>query len=263
MNRLAGKVALITGAASGIGASCAERFADEGARVGGIDVCQPDSAAWKRVADAGPDTSFHIADVRDEAALSAAVAQCQEQFGRIDSLVNCAGVAGGGPVHLLAPEEWDRVLDINLKGTYLACKQVLPQMLEQRAGSLINIASVEGIEGIEGGSAYNASKGGVITLTRNLAIDYGRRGIRANAICPGFIRTPLSESIFSDGMALTLDRIVEATQLGRLGEPDEIASAALFLASDESSYVTGQSLVVDGGYTAGHRVGISRLLGLE
>jgi NAD(P)-dependent dehydrogenase (short-subunit alcohol dehydrogenase family) len=136
-------------------------------------------------------------------------------------------------------------------------------MLEQGSGSVINIASVEGIEGIEGGSAYNASKGGVILLTRNIAIDYGRKGVRANAICPGFIKTPLAQVIFSEALAEPLARIIDATQLGRMGEPDEIAAAALFLASDDSSYMTGQSLVVDGGYTSGHRVGISRLLGLE
>jgi NAD(P)-dependent dehydrogenase (short-subunit alcohol dehydrogenase family) len=178
-------------------------------------------------------------------------------------VVNSAGTGGGGPVHLLAGEEWDRVLDINLKGTFIVCKYVLAQMLEQGSGSVINIASVEGIEGIEGGSAYNASKGGVILLTRNIAIDYGRKGVRANAICPGFIKTPLAQVIFSEALAEPLARIIDATQLGRMGEPDEIAAAALFLASDDSSYMTGQSLVVDGGYTSGHRVGISRLLGLE
>jgi NAD(P)-dependent dehydrogenase (short-subunit alcohol dehydrogenase family) len=136
-------------------------------------------------------------------------------------------------------------------------------MLEQASGNVINIASVEGIEGFEGGSAYNASKGGVILLTRNLAIDYGRKGIRVNAICPGFIKTPLADAIFSEALQEPLQRVVEATQLGRMGEPEEIAGGALFLASDDASYVTGQTLVIDGGYTSGRRVGISRMLGLE
>jgi NAD(P)-dependent dehydrogenase (short-subunit alcohol dehydrogenase family) len=263
MGRLDDRVALITGAASGIGAACALRFAREGASIAGLDVAQPEPTAWKEVADAAPGESFHIADVRDEAAVEAVVAEIAERFGHIDVLVNSAGTGGGGPVHVLATEEWDRVVDINLKGTFFACKYVAAQMLAQASGSIINIASVEGIEGFEGGSAYNASKGGVILLTRNLAIDYGRKGIRANAICPGFIKTPLADQIFTGALVEPLERVVEATQLGRMGAPEEIANAALFLASDESSYVTGHSLVVDGGYTCGHRVGVSRMLGLE
>jgi NAD(P)-dependent dehydrogenase (short-subunit alcohol dehydrogenase family) len=263
MGRLDDRVALITGAASGIGAACALRFAEEGARIAGLDIAQPDPASWKRVSAAAPAESFHIADVRDEGAIARAVEEVALRFGRIDILLNCAGTAGGGPVHVIPTDEWDRVLDVNLKGTFFACKLVLPRMLEQRSGSIINVASVEGIEGFEGGSAYNASKGGVMLLTRNLAMDYGRRGIRANVICPGFIKTPLSASVFTGALVETLDRVVAATQLGRMGEPEEIAAAALFLASDDASYVTGQSLVVDGGYTCGHRVGISRMLGLE
>jgi len=263
MGRLDDRVALITGAASGIGAACALRFAEEGARIAGLDIAQPDPGAWQRVRAAAPAESFHIADVRDEGTVARAVEEVALRFGHIDVLLNCAGTAGGGPVHLIPTEEWDRVVDVNLKGTFLACKYVLPRMLEQQSGSVINVASVEGIEGFEGGSAYNASKGGVMLLTRNLAMDYGRRGIRVNVICPGFIKTPLSTSVFAGPLVETLDRVVAATQLGRMGEPEEIASAALFLASDDASYVTGQSLVVDGGYTCGHRVGISRMLGLE
>jgi NAD(P)-dependent dehydrogenase (short-subunit alcohol dehydrogenase family) len=263
MGRLDDRIALITGAASGIGAACALRFAREGAGVAGLDVAQPDPAAWKQVSAAASAESFHIADVRDEAAIAAAVGEIAERFGRIDVLVNCAGTAGGGPVHMLSSDEWDRVVDINLKGTFFACKHVLARMLERESGNVINIASVEGIEGFEGGSAYNASKGGVMLLTRNLAMDYGRKGIRVNVICPGFIKTPLANSVFTGALAEPLARVVEATQLGRMGEAEEIASAALFLASDDASYVTGQSLVVDGGYTCGHRVGISRMLGLE
>ncbi len=202
-------------------------------------------------------------DVRDEDSLAAAVAEIAERFGRIDVLVNAAGVAGGGAVHQLDTAEWDRVLDINLKGTFLACKHVLPHMLEGRSGSIVNIASVEGLEGFEGGSAYNASKGGVVLLTRNLSIDYGRRGIRANCICPGLIQTHMTAGIFTEDMKEQRDRFIDAHQLGRVGRPEEIAAAALFLASDDASFVTGHPLVVDGGYTAGHRVGIAKLLGLD
>jgi len=263
MTRLTDRVALITGASSGIGAACAQRFAAEGARVVGLDVAEPDPSFWKPIDAASSGTSFYRADVRDESAVAAAVASTVAELGRIDVLVNSAGTGGGGPVHLVQTDEWDRVLDINLKGTFFACKYVLAQMLEQRSGSVINIASVEGIEGFEGGSAYNASKGAVVLLTRNIAIDYGRRGIRANALCPGFIKTPLADAIFGEALAEPLERIIDATQLGRMGEPEEIAAAALFLASDDASYMTGQTLVVDGGYTSGHRAGISRLLGLE
>jgi len=263
MGRLEERVAFITGAASGIGAACAQRMAEEGASIAGFDLAQPDPAVWKQIAADAPAANLQIGDVRDETAVADAVAEAIERFGRIDVLVNCAGTAGGGPVHMLDGDEWDRVIDINLKGTFLCSKHVIPQMLKQGSGNVINIASVEGIEGFEGGSAYNASKGGVVLLTRNQAIDYGRRGIRVNAVCPGFIQTPLLESTFVEGLKDILERVVEATQLGRLGQPEEIANAVLFLASDEASYVTGQTLVVDGGYTSGHRVGVGRMLGLE
>src|SRR3954469_18948054 len=136
-------------------------------------------------------------------------------------------------------------------------------MVAQGSGSIINLASVEGLEGTEGGSAYNASKGGVVLLTRNLAIDYGRRGIRVNCICPGFIETPLFTSVMdSPGMAVYKDRYRDEHKLGRFGRPDEIAAGALFLASDDASFVTGHALVVDGGFTAGMRTGVLEPLGL-
>ena len=178
----------------------------------------------------------------------------KERLGRIDVLVNSAGVAGGGLVHMLEQKDWDVVLDVNLKGTYLVSKHVLPVMLAQASGSIVNIASVEGIEGFLGGSSYNASKGGVVLLTKNMAIDYARAGVRVNVICPGFIDTPMFRSVFSmDATKAMQDKIREAHQLGRFGQPVEIANAALFLASDEASFVTGVTLPVDGGYTAGHR----------
>jgi NAD(P)-dependent dehydrogenase (short-subunit alcohol dehydrogenase family) len=263
MGRLEGRVAVITGAASGIGAACAVRFANEGARIAGLDVAKPDDAAWQSVVKAAPDSSFHEVDVRDEEALASVISEVGERFGRIDALVNAAGVAGGGPVHQLEGDEWDRVLDINLKGTFLACKHVIQRMLAQESGSIVNVASVEGIEGFEGGSAYNASKGGVVLLTRNLSMDYGRKGIRVNCVCPGLIQTNMTADLFTEELKEQRDRFIDAHQLGRMGRPDEIAAAALFLVSDDASFVTGHPLVVDGGYLAGHRVGISRLMGLE
>ncbi|MSO37315.1 MAG: SDR family oxidoreductase [Acidimicrobiia bacterium] len=255
MKRLNNLVAIVTGAASGIGAATAARFNAEGATV----------VEW----DATPYAGGVAVDVRDEAAVQGSIADVVRAHGRVDVLVNAAGVAGGGPVHLMGAEEWDRVIGVNLTGTFVTNKYVIAAMLDQepaangQRGSIINIASIEGIEGTEGGSAYNASKGGVVLLTKNLAMDYGRRGIRANAICPGFIDTPMMSAVFDmDGMEDIRKSFVNAHALGRCGTPAEIASAALFLASEDASFVTGSALVVDGGYTAGHGHGIAELMGL-
>ena len=263
MARLVGKVAFITGAGSGIGFATALRFAREGAIVVGLDLAE--CADWKQVADAARAASYHTADVRDAAAQNAAVAAVLEQHGGIDVLVTAAGIATGGPVHLISAEDWQRVQDVNLTGTFLSAKAVLPSMLERRSGSIITIASVEGLEGTEGGSTYNASKGGVILLTKNMAIDYGRMGIRANCICPGFIDTPLFRQVVGNDAfpAHYRERIREQHKLGRFGRPEEIAGAALFLASEDASFVTGVALPVDGGFTAGHSVGIVELMGLS
>jgi NAD(P)-dependent dehydrogenase (short-subunit alcohol dehydrogenase family) len=263
MARLEGKVCVVTGAASGIGAASARRFAEEGAAVVGFDLGDPVGDDWGRAEQAAPGSLYAKGDVRDTEALASLVEQTRARFGQIDVLMNAAGVAGGGPVHLADPDDWDRTVDINLKGTFLACRAVLPHMLERRQGSIINVASIEGIEGFEGGSSYNASKGGVVLLTKNMAMDYGRRQIRVNAVCPGFIETPLLEEVLGmEGLAQIRQSITDAHQLGRLGRPVEIANAALFLASDEASFVSGHALVVDGGFTAGHRFGLSEMLGL-
>jgi NAD(P)-dependent dehydrogenase (short-subunit alcohol dehydrogenase family) len=265
--RLADRIALITGAASGIGNACARRFLSEGASVACLDVTEIDSSVRASLASAGPGSSrtlFLTADVRDETSVAAAVDEMVRHFGRLDILVHAAGVAGGGAVHMLDADEWDRVVDVNLKGTFLVCKHALRPMTAQRSGSIVNLASIEGIEGTEGGSAYNASKGGVVLLTRNLAIDYARMGIRVNCICPGFIETPMTMSVFeNEAMKEFYDRFIEAHQLGRAGKPEEIAAVALFLASDDASFVTGHALVADGGFTAGRRFGFAKMMGLE
>jgi NAD(P)-dependent dehydrogenase (short-subunit alcohol dehydrogenase family) len=252
VGRLDGKVALVTGAASGIGLACARRFGDEGAKVVGVDL-QP-----------GPDGDVRLADVADESSIREAVDAVVRDHGRLDVVLNAAGVAGGGPIHLLDASEWQRVIRVNLTGTFLVCKHALTHMVEQKSGSLVNISSIEGVEGTEGGSSYNASKGAVVLLTKNLAIDYGRVGVRANCICPGFIEgTTMFESVMSlEGMAQVRERYRESHMLGRFGRPDEIASAAAFLASDDASFVTGHALVVDGGFTAGMRTGVLEPLGL-
>jgi NAD(P)-dependent dehydrogenase (short-subunit alcohol dehydrogenase family) len=248
VDRLEGTVAWVTGAASGIGEACVARFRDEGATVVTLDL-QGDVD--------------HRVDVTDEDAVAGVVDAIVAEHGRLDSVVNAAGVAGGGPVHLLDAGEWQRVIGVNLSGTFHVAKHALRPMIEQHRGSIVNIASIEGIEGTEGGSAYNASKGGVVLLTKNLAIDYGAKGIRANSICPGFIDTPMMRSVMDNpGMEIYKDKLRDAHKLDRFGRAEEIAAAAAFLASDDASFVTGHALVVDGGFTAGMRAGVLADLGL-
>jgi len=261
--RLQGQVMMITGASSGIGLACAQRFVREGAVVHGFDISEK-PAEWAEIEKGAPGSSFVVGDVRDEEAQKAWAADVKEANGRIDSIVTAAGIASGGPVHLIPTEEWQRVQDINLTGTFLSVKAVIDTMLEQRSGTIITVASVEGLEGAEGGSTYNASKGGVVLLTKNLAMDYSRMGIRSNCICPGFIDTPLFQSVIGQpGQEPFRDSIMEQHKIGRFGRPEEIAGAAFFFASDDSSFVSGHALPVDGGYVAGHRHGHVKLMGLD
>jgi meso-butanediol dehydrogenase / (S,S)-butanediol dehydrogenase / diacetyl reductase len=259
MANLENKIAIVTGAASGIGLACALRYAKEGAIVIGSDIQQSD--AFGAVVELSPKSRLQELDVTDAEAQQALADSVVEEFGRIDILLTAAGVGDGGPVGMMDDAAWDRVIDINLKGTYLSIKSVVNTMAEQRSGSIVTVASVEGINGTEGGSAYNASKGGVVLLTKNVAIDYGRVGVRCNAICPGFIETPLLLGLL-DPMPDVKADITRETKVGRLGKPEEIAGAAYFLASEDSSFVTGHTLVVDGGYTAGHSHGIVEMMGL-
>ncbi|MCE2390890.1 MAG: SDR family oxidoreductase [Proteobacteria bacterium] len=256
MGRLEGRSVLVTGAASGIGLECVRRFADEGANVAGFDLNEPEGDAWERATAEAPGEIFVRGDVREEDSVRSCVEAALERFGSLQGLVNSAGVAGGGAVHDLDSKHWDWVMDVNLKGTFLFCKHVARAMLASGGGSIVNIASIEGLIGSQGGSAYNASKGGVVLLTRNMAIDYGRAGIRVNAVCPGFIVTPLLESVLgSEEMKRTREFITQSHHLGRLGRPEEIAGACLFLLSDDASFVTGVALPVDGGMTCGHSMG--------
>ncbi len=244
-DRLAGRTALVTGAASGIGAACVARFTSEGARVAGLDVAdQPPGSAT---------SGWWPVDVRDERAVEHAVTDVLGSLGHLDILVNAAGVLSVGSADTMERDEWDRVLGVNLTGTWLVSKYVVRHMAERHAGSIVNLASIEGLIGFSGQTAYNVSKGGVLLLTRNMAADFGPAGVRVNCLCPGLIETPLTAILHDPALKVIHDEFVEWHLLGRPGQPEEVAAAALFLASDDASFVHGTALTVDGGLTAGRR----------
>ena len=247
MGRLDGKVAVITGAARGQGVTEAELFAREGARVVLTDVLvEEGQQAADRIRAAGGEALFVKLDVGSPDEWNEVVRHTVLTYERLDILVNNAGIAVRGGVESTPVEEWDRCLDINAKGVFLGMKYAIPAMLQNGSGSVINISSTSGIVGYPGGTAYHASKGAVRIMTKAAAAEYAKRGVRVNSLHPGIIKTAMTDNMDEDRAAGILDR----TPMGRKGTPMEIAYGALFLASDESSFVTGAELVIDGGMTA-------------
>ena len=251
MGRLDGKVAVITGAGGGMGREAAIVFAEEGAQVCAADI---DGAAAEQVASEAGDALAVQVDVADGPSVQAMYAAAAERFGGIDVLYNNAGISPADDDSILETEEdaWDRVQNVNTKGVYLCCKHGIPHLLERGGGSVINVASFVALMGAATSQiSYSASKGAVLSMSRELGVQFARQGIRVNALCPGPVETPLLLRIFGDDPAAYERRRIHLP-MGRLAKPREIVMAALFLASDESSYVNAATFLVDGGLTAAY-----------
>jgi NAD(P)-dependent dehydrogenase (short-subunit alcohol dehydrogenase family) len=241
--RLEGKVCVITGAAGGIGAATASVFAREGARVAGVDVLEHSVG----------ELALH-ADVTDEDAVAGLYARVREQFGRIDVLFNNAGISPVDDASVLdtSLETWERVQTVNLRSVFLCCKHGIPHLIETGGGSVINTASFVAVLGAATSQiSYTASKGGVVALSRELGVEFARRGVRVNALCPGPVDTPLLQELYASDPEQAARRLVHVP-MGRFARAEEIANAALFLASDEASYVNASTFLVDGGISGAY-----------
>jgi NAD(P)-dependent dehydrogenase (short-subunit alcohol dehydrogenase family) len=248
--RFAGRVVIVTGAASGIGRATAERLASEGARVVCADVqAEAVEETAKLASRAGGEAAPHTCDVSSERDAGACVAACVERFGRLDALCNVAGILRFAHTHELPFDTWRRVLAVNLDGTFLMCRAALSHLLESR-GNIVNVASTAALAGLPYGAAYGASKGGVLGLTRALAVEYGRQGVRCNAVCPGSIQTPMT----AGGAGLPKDAdmklVMRQMALDRPRGPEQVASLIAFLASSEAAHINGSHILVDGGTLA-------------
>ncbi len=252
--RLENKVALITGAAQGIGEAASILFAREGARVVLVDLLAEEGGqVASRIANEGGEALFLQADLAQNTEIPRIVAAVVDRFGPPHILLNNAGFYGQmnrKSVPDVSEEVWDRTLDVNLRAAFLFCKHSIPKMIEHGGGSIINVSSIAGLAGGAEFAAYCTSKGALIQLTRCIAIDHARHNVRCNAICPGAIDTPGLRRFMEDCWDDYLREIASLTPLGRLGKPEDVARAALYLASDDSAYVTGTTLVVDGGRMA-------------
>ena len=247
--RLQGKVAIITGAARGQGAEEARMFAKEGAKVVLADVTdQEGTAVAAEIAEMGGDALYVHLDVTNEDEWDAAVQSVVASFGKLDILVNNAGIWRRGHVLETSSDQWDDIMDVNAKGVFLGTKAAIPEMRKAGGGSVVNISSTAGLVGSKTSAAYSASKGAVRIFTKSTAVQYAAEGIRANSIHPGPIDTDMGDQVWPD--AASKSASVTRTALNRMGTPEDIAYGALYLASDESSFVTGSELVIDGGVTA-------------
>lgn len=250
---LDGKTALVTGGGSGIGRAASLVYAKGGARVVVADVnVEGGEETVQLIKESGGEAILVHADVSKPEDTQAMVAQAVETFGSLDCAFNNAGIGGGKERHLTADyleDDWDRVMSINLKGVWLCMKAEIPQMVRQGKGAIVNTASIAGLVGLSGTVAYVAAKHGVTGLTKAAAMEYAKSGVRVNAVCPGYIQTPLVQGIFDeiDGYK---ERVASRHPMDRLGQPDEIAQAVLWLSSDAASFVTGHNMAVDGGYVA-------------
>ncbi|TDJ50792.1 MAG: SDR family oxidoreductase [Nitrospina sp.] len=244
--RLNNKTAIITGGATGIGLACARLFTREGARVAIFGRRQDRlDQARKQIGDS---VLAVQGDITHEQDIQRLVDTTLKELGKVDILINNAGTFTGGPLHETDAEAWDRVFNINMTGVFQLTRRVLPSMVEQGSGSIIHISSILGIVAMPQTAAYNASKGALNQFSKSIAVEYGAQGIRSNALCPGMIETEMTEELRSD-TALMAEWIKDYP-LGRFGQPEEVAQACLFLASDESAFITGTTLPIDGGYTA-------------
>ena len=251
MKDMEGKVALVTGAGSGIGRESALAFAREGAKVVVADiVVEGGEETVRMIKGEGGEAIFVKCDVAQEADVKAMVAKTIETYGQLDFAHNNAGIEGmAGPCAECTEENWDRTLGINLKGVWWCCKYEIPEMLKRGGGAIVNTSSVAGLVGFAGIPAYTASKHGVAGLTKAIALDYAKEGIRCNAVCPGVIHTPMVDR-FSGGTQEGLDAMAAMEPVGRLGEPSEIADAVVYLCSDKATFVTGIAMPVDGAFVA-------------
>jgi NAD(P)-dependent dehydrogenase (short-subunit alcohol dehydrogenase family) len=249
--RIQDKVALITGGGSGIGRATAGVFAREGARVVIADYnAEGGERTVREIKDAGGEAFFLTTDVANPQEVEALVSQLVERYGRLDCAFNNAGIEGEfASTPELSLENWHRVISINLDGVFYCMKYEIQQMLKQGGGSIVNTSSVAGLIGLPGGSAYVAAKHGVAGLTKTAALEFAKANIRVNAVCPGFIRTPMVERVLDRG-TFDEERVIASEPINRMGKPEEIAEAVLWLCSAAASFVTGVAFPVDGGYTA-------------
>jgi len=259
--KLKNRTAVVTGAGSGMGRAITLAFIDEGARVLAADVDRTGGEETVQMArNKAGEAIFCQTDITLPPQVQLMVSTAIEQYGRIDILVNNAGIDQVGTSQSITEEQWDRTIAVNLTGPFLCSKYAIAEMKKTGGGVIINIASVEGLSGLSNQVAYSSSKGGVINLTKCLALDHARSNIRVNAICPGGIKTPMAMSILDrEGMEPLKEHLVRQHAMRRFGEPDEIARVAVFLASDDASFITGSSIVADGGWLCGRMIQLTEI----